>query len=441
MAKNGQKSEYHKLKDGLAIRKVPQSKNYGIYLKFPNQKPLQFSLRTADYDEAVEKAMEEYYFNKMLLSRGEKIRQPRQKSTVHKIIDELIKVHEKNQDALKVEGKEKKHETHIRIFKRIKQFYNEDLNPSALEMPLIRAYFEENQPFSTTQLRVTKYCFNEIFDRSVEKKLITKNDVVDLKKIKPSKKPESRKDHFTYSEFSKVVVHAINECGNAHGKGQHTQRMAILYSSFLFYSGVRAGAEALGITWGDLNFSDFGDLYCTVREGKTKNYTRNNRNVILDHFAEETIHSVVALKFPKLAEKFTKKEAVLFLKNNKAGVTIFSTNFSQKPTYPKIFKKWIDELKETKTLSKSKDLTLYSLRHSYITIALENNVPIPLIAENAGTSGTMIERHYSHITVLTPEARKALLRDKIMFENGEKMEKTRAEKRKVIDNLIDNFDA
>ncbi|TOM14327.1 hypothetical protein CGH83_09050, partial [Vibrio parahaemolyticus] len=68
-----QKSEYHKLKDGLAIRKVPQSKNYGIYLKFPNQKPLQFSLRTADYDEAVEKAMEEYYFNKMLLSRGEKI--------------------------------------------------------------------------------------------------------------------------------------------------------------------------------------------------------------------------------------------------------------------------------------------------------------------------------------------------------------------------------
>ncbi|MDN4712170.1 hypothetical protein QYZ44_25765 [Vibrio parahaemolyticus] len=131
----------------------------------------------------------------------------------------------------------------------------------------------------------------------------------------------------------------------------------------------------------------------------------------------------------------------MFLKNNKAGVTIFSTNFSQKPTYPKIFKKWIDELKDTKTLSKSKDLTLYSLRHSYITIALENNVPIPLIAENAGTSGTMIERHYSHITVLTPEARKALLRDKIMFENGEKIEKTRTEKRKVIDNLIDNFDA
>lgn len=104
------------------------------------------------------------------------------------------------------------------------------------------------------------------------------------------------------------------------------------------------------------------------------------------------------------------------MRYNKPNETIFSTVYSQSPTYPKIFKKWVDHLKGIGKLPKDKDLTLYSLRHSYITTSIEQGVDLPLIAENAGTSVTMIEKHYSHITVMTRQARTALVRNKVAIE-------------------------
>ncbi len=44
-----------------------------------------------------------------------------------------------------------------------------------------------------------------------------------------------------------------------------------------------------------------------------------------------------------------------------------------------------------------KKRTLYSLRHSYITNRLLNDVPIDEVAANAGTSVQMIMKHYKHI--------------------------------------------
>ena len=42
-----------------------------------------------------------------------------------------------------------------------------------------------------------------------------------------------------------------------------------------------------------------------------------------------------------------------------------------------------------------KKLTIYSLRHTYITEQLKNSVPIYTIASNCNTSVAMIERYYS----------------------------------------------
>ena len=44
--------------------------------------------------------------------------------------------------------------------------------------------------------------------------------------------------------------------------------------------------------------------------------------------------------------------------------------------------------------------TLYSLRHTYITLKLLEGVPAAVIAKQCGTSAPMIELHYSHITPL-----------------------------------------
>ncbi len=436
------KCEYHRLREGLAIRKVPQSKNYGIYLKLPEQKALQFSLKTPDYDEAVEKAWEEYTYAKALVRNGEMLRQPKQRLTLHQIIDELISEHEKAQAITKKQNRDGKHATHIRLFKKIKQHYDLKLRPSGLDNQKVRNYFQENQPFSNTQLVATRYCFTQIFDRSFEKKLIKKDQIVELNKIKVEKQKQNRRDYFTYLEFSKVGMHGLKQIKHAHGKGKHTQKMAVFYSSFLFYSGVRAGFEALGIKWSDLGYTSFGDLYCVIKDGKTKNYTKNNRNVIFDMLAEDCIEQVAYIKYPHITKGKSKKQIIEYLIINKPNDTIFSTKYSLTPIYPKIFKKWVCELKEQGVLSSTKELTLYSLRHSYITRSIEAEVPLPLIAENAGTSVSMIEKHYSHITVMTNEARKALLRDKVRIETDippEEQIKKEKRSRKWIDHIVDNL--
>ncbi|MCW8335629.1 tyrosine-type recombinase/integrase [Vibrio paucivorans] len=437
------KCEYHRLREGLAIRKVPQSKNYGIYLKLPEQKALQFSLKTSDYDEAVEKAWEEFTYAKALVRNGEMLRQPKQRLTLHQIIDELINEHELVQNKTKEEKRDGKHATHIRLFKKIKEYYNVSLKPSGLDNPKVRDYFQANQPFSNTQLVATRYCFTQIFDRSFEKKLIKKDQIVELNKIKVEKQKQNRRDHFTYIEFAKVAMHGLKQIKYAHGKGKHTQKMAVFYSSFLFYSGVRAGFEALGIKWSDLGYTSYGDLYCVIKDGKTKNYTKKNRNVIFDMLAEDCIDQVANVKYPHITNGKTKREVIDYLIINKPNDTIFSTKHSLTPIYPKIFKKWISDLKEQGVLSSSKDLTLYSLRHSYITRSIEEEVPLPLIAENAGTSVSMIEKHYSHITVMTNEARKALLRDKIMLETEvpiEEQKKRRNDISHLIEHVSDKLD-
>lgn len=405
-----------KLRSGLSIRKLPQSNNYSVYIKFDGYKKLQYSLKTNDKQKAIEKAWEEYMLNKLLLERGEPIRQPKQRLSLHQIIEQLICEHGNSQAKVKIEGRDGKYATQIRLFKKIKDFYPNNLQPHSLDLPQVRSYFEEYQPFSNTQLIATRYCFTEIFDRSLEKKLISRDQTFDLKKIKVEKMNQTRRDHFTYYEFSKVANYGLRQIKSAHGKGKHTQHMAVVYISFLFHSGVRAGYEALGITWSDLSYTSFGDLYATIKDGKTKKYQKNNRNVIFDAMAESCIYQAAKIKHAEVAKNKQPKEVIDYLIKHKPNDSVFATNYSQTPTYPKIFKKWVEKMKDDGVLSKSKDLTLYSLRHSYITRSIEAEAPLPLIAENAGTSVSMIEKHYSHITVMTNEARQALLRDKVAME-------------------------
>ncbi|WP_017189347.1 MULTISPECIES: tyrosine-type recombinase/integrase [Vibrio] len=405
-----------KIHSGLSIRKLPQSKNYSVYIKFDSHKKRQFSLKTPDLDEAIAKAKAQYQFHELMLENGVPFPQTQERVSLHKIINKLIQEHEKAQDKVKIDGRDGKFATQIRIFNKIKGFYNSKTKPNDLNIAEIRKYFEKNQPFSTTQLVATRYCFTAIQDRSLEKKQINADQVVDLTKIKVEKLTQSRRDHFSYYEFTKVANHGLKEINKSHGKGKHTQHMAVHYISFLYHSGVRAGFEALGIKWSDLGFTAFGDLYATIKDGKTKDYKKNNRNVLFNLLAEDCLISVAKVKHPEIAKNNTKKAVIEYLIRNKPNETIFSTIYSKTPTYPKIFKKWIDHLKSLGKLPRDKDLTLYSLRHSYITTSIEEGVPLPLIAENAGTSASMIEKHYSHITVMTQQARTALVRDKVAIE-------------------------
>ena len=110
-----------------------------------------------------------------------------------------------------------------------------------------------------------------------------------------------------------------------------------------------------------------------------------------------------------------------------------------------MFKRWLTRAQEAGEIAEGKELSLYSLRHSYITRAIEDDVQLSLIAENAGTSVAMIEKHYSHVCVMSQTARKALMRDKIALlekmgqKPEQKEEDLQAQKEELLDFVAKEF--
>jgi integrase len=67
-------------------------------------------------------------------------------------------------------------------------------------------------------------------------------------------------------------------------------------------------------------------------------------------------------------------------------------------SFPKLFEKYLLEHNLLVDPTTGKDRVLYSLRHTYATIALERDkVPVHTLAKQMGTSVKMIELHYSHL--------------------------------------------
>lgn len=415
------KSAYIRLSDGLAIRKVPQSKNWGIYLKFEGHKPLQFSLKTHLESDATKKAWEQYFLNKARLDNGELIHQPKIQLSLHEVIDQLITEYLKLQKIAntakpKRKGLEK-YSTEIRIWKRFKEFYNFDMKVNQLVTSEVRDYFLNLEAPSPTQLGRMKFCFRVIFERALEHKLIKLDQVVDLNKIKIEKRDIEDRDNFTSDEFHKLVFYALTEYKTS-GKGIIHNKMCVFYAGFMYYAGLRSGDEMMGLKWSDLDVNRNNDLYCTVRKGKTEGSSKKNRNVILDLQPHGYLLFVAKLKHSQLIKGLNDNDALLLLSEKKADELIFSTKYSDRPNYRATFNNWLAELRKLNQISKTKNFVLYSFRHSYITNSIERNVPLTLIAENAGTSVKMIETYYSHTSVMNEVSRKYLVSDKLLTEKS-----------------------
>jgi len=419
---------YKRIIKGLAIRKVPQSKNWGIYLKLEGQKALQFSLKTSDQNEAEIRALKEYTNATALIENGYPLQQPKKRLSLHQIIDELISDYLKMQSKVNKEKEARKgnekYATEIRHWRRIKTFYDEKISLKELTVREVRDYFLNIETPSNTQLGRIQFCFKNIFERALEYKLINKNDVVDLKKIKVDKKIIEDRDAFTPDEFHILFSYALHEYKTS-GKGILHNKMCVFYASFMYHAGLRSGEEIMGLKWSDLNINIHDDLYCTVRKGKTEGSSTKNRKVILDLFAHGQLLFVAKLKHPTLINNLSDNNALLYLSKTKSNEHIFATKYSKKPDYRTTFNQWVKDLRERGDLPKTKNFVLYSMRHSYITNAIEKNIPLTLIAENAGTSVRMIEDHYSHTSVMNEVSRKYLVSEKLGVAKNIKPKKER----------------
>ena len=166
------------------------------------------------------------------------------------------------------------------------------------------------------------------------------------------------------------------------------RKLCRCYVEFLINTGIRHGTEALPVRWKHLQWHYIKDKkYLKVWvSGKT-----GPRFLIAKHAFIESLNRLYkwqGLKYETLDD----------LMNARLDRKVFVTPDGYQPRdFRTLF---VSLMKCSNLLKNEADLTrtLYSLRHTYATIALSEGVDIHTLARQMGTSITMLEKHYSKLT-------------------------------------------
>ena len=304
------------------------------------------------------------------------------------------------------------------------KYYVDSIDYKALEeLDKYRVKKLKAQPTRSTLL-THNAALSKVLDEAIYKGYMLASRKPELKA--KGKKSERR------TEFTRVEATAIKANFDEwieKGKADSKDVRALLkdYVITLLDTGARPGRELLELTWAQVELDkEVVNIKTGVRaelsedeqhgEEITKNYIR--KTLILNIQKGKTgkrkavgrLPSVYALNdiaqrnYSKTLEQMIKSGSKDLIFTYKDFVTNRQNNPNRIPKLisPTSFSKLFDEyLKQHNLLISpitSKKRVLYSLRHTYATLALTHDkVSIHTLAKQMGTSVAMIEQHYSHL--------------------------------------------
>lgn len=204
-----------------------------------------------------------------------------------------------------------------------------------------------------------------------------------------------QRDDFTIEEYEKIY-RGMRAWVNDARAGNELELRRILreYVLVLFNTGIRAGTEGMSIKWKNIKFfTEDGARYLAIDvKGKTgsreviarhsvKNYLDRLRKHNPDYAEHETFEEFIEQQYDEYV--FRQKDVSGDYMTSKFG---------------RIFKRLITSLGVLKHTRTDNDRTLYSLRHTYATLALTyNRMSVHTLAQHLSTSVKMIEKHYGHV--------------------------------------------
>lgn len=195
-----------------------------------------------------------------------------------------------------------------------------------------------------------------------------------------------RRDYFTPSEISRIDQFFPTWIAESRKDVTRQIRDALFfYFQVALHTGIRPGTEMDNLKWSDLHQTTDANgkskFSITVRKGKTTLHT-GTRHIPI----HETVFDMI-LDYSYRFDEVKEDDFIFRLSNGKATDQL-GKNFSM------LLKRL--KLEETPMGKRS----LYSLRHTHITLQLLADPPISpaIIAKHCGTSPEMIQRHYSHVT-------------------------------------------
>lgn len=201
----------------------------------------------------------------------------------------------------------------------------------------------------------------------------------------------SRRPHFNSEDWRKLVRHLREFVKVTNRKTLRDRSMLRDYVLILGNTGIRVG-EAHGLKWRDIR-EERGDqqgqsiMVVTVR-GKTGSREVVARNTDVRKYLKR----VFELRVEELSE----------LNGEVTEPSLDSYVFSHPDGSPiKSFKKSFNSLIKSAGVERNsfgEKRTVYSLRHTYATFRLQEGTNHYALAQNMGTSVSMLEKHYGHTT-------------------------------------------
>lgn len=228
-----------------------------------------------------------------------------------------------------------------------------------------------------------------VFDEAVIHKWMQSAQIPDLSAT--SGTPATRRDYFTPQE-----VRTISDAFPAWIEDSVTQRSKdirqLLYYYFhvAVYTGMRPGTEMDNLRWSDLIIRQKDEsiphILITVRKGKTTLHT-GTRVVMAYDALMDMILDMHGHSMDGVDEEVPDDWDPLVFRLPDGTTT---------PELGRNFTALLKRLKLEKGPGGKR--TMYSLRHTYITMQLLEKVSPEVIAHQCGTSAEMIRLHYNHLT-------------------------------------------
>lgn len=231
-----------------------------------------------------------------------------------------------------------------------------------------------------------------VFDEAVIRKWMTGTQVPTL--TVSGGVAAERRDYFTPDEVQKIS-NGFKSWIDESRKQQTREIRELLYFYFQFavHTGLRPGTEMDNLHWNDLSFKK-DHVVITVRKGKTTLHT--GTRVAIGH--ETVMDMILDMHERVLDNKRSEGLPVDDVPENDNPLVFRLPNGEQTDQLGRNFTALLKRLGLEKGPGGKR--TLYSLRHTYITLRLLEGIRPSVIAKQCGTSTEMIQQHYDHLTAL-----------------------------------------
>lgn len=382
--------EKYEMENGtITIYKRYDTPNYYARIQYKQEEPIRISTNQTDLEKAVDDAKK--ILNKLEFSKEENI--PFKSVKFRKIAEEVIELIKDNDEYYKDGKLTRTYQDRIYEINKymIPILGNIDITKID-EVAILKFNKDRDKILGRKASKSTHAHHNAtlkaIFEHALLKRLIKQSDIP---KLSNKGNPSSRRTWFTQNEYRSLIAHSNQRIKTAKTQQERDVRFLLHeFIRFCYGTGLRPLMETDDLKWSDIKefTASDGEKYLKLNIKPIKSEKHKGKPIARDSVREP---------LKKLKNRFDHLRNIDFPELSKVNEYVFILPNGKKPySLTKVF----DRLLKYANLKYDSDgnaRSLYSLRHSYITMELLRGRDVFKLAKQVRTSMKMISDYYSDV--------------------------------------------